>query len=49
MPGMLRPLGKAKNIAYKILGEPANIKSKKTKLQLMIDRRLLWDETSRVR
>jgi hypothetical protein len=44
---MPRPDGKAKKIAYKIMGKPANMqkKTKRSKLQ----EALLREETSRVR
>lgn len=46
---MPRPRGKAKKIAYNILGVPANIAAKPTKKQKILDKRLLWEDTSRVR
>ena len=46
---MPRPYGKAKKIAYKILGVPANIAAKPTKKQKIIDKHLLYEDTSRVR
>ena len=46
---MVRPLGKAKKIAFKILGTPANMKQKKTAEQIKLERRLLFEETQRVR
>ncbi len=46
---MPRIPGKGKKLAYKILGVPANIASKKTKVQKRINKRLLFEETSRVR
>lgn len=49
MPGMPRIPGKAKKIAFKILGVPANIASKKTPEQKNVDRRIIFDETIRVR
>ncbi len=48
MPAMLRPEGKAKRIAYAILGKPANMQ-KRTKKERFVDRRLLFEETYRVR
>ena len=45
---MPRPDGKAKKIAYAILGKPANQK-KKSKKQKEIDKILLFQETARVR
>lgn len=49
MPTMIRIKGKPKNIAYKILGVPANIAYKPSKKEKEIKRRLLFEETSRVR
>lgn len=45
MPIMLRTSDKAKKVAYKILGEPANIASKKTPKEIKIDQRLVQYET----
>lgn len=45
MPTMIRMSDKAKKIAYKILGVPANIASKKTPKQKEIDRDLQIYET----
>jgi hypothetical protein len=49
MPSMPRIPGKGVRIAFKILGVPANIASKKSKEQREINRRLWFEETSRVR
>ena len=49
MPSMPRIPGKGPKIAFKILGVPANIAAKKTKEQKFINRRLWFEETSRVR
>lgn len=49
MPSMPRIPGKAKKIAYRILGVPANIQSKKNNKQQKINRRLVFEETVRVR
>jgi len=49
MPGMLRPKGKARRIAYKILGVPANLQSKRTPEEKKINRRLIYEETWRSR
>lgn len=49
MPSMPRIPGKGPKIAFKILGIPANIAAKKTKEQKFINRRLWFEETSRVR
>lgn len=48
MPGMPRMKGKAKKIAYAILGVPANME-KDVKKNKYIEHRLVFDETSRVR
>jgi len=48
MSVMIRPKGKAKKIAYSILGKPANM-DKKSKKDQEIDRRLLFYETYKVR
>lgn len=45
MPSMIRPRGKAKKIAYKILGRPANMTSKETPKQKKVDRLLDIQET----
>ena len=45
---MIRPNGKAKKIAYSILGKPANF-DKKSQRDKEIDRRLLFYETYKVR
>lgn len=49
MPAMPRVKGVAKKIAFSILGTPPNLKEKKTALQKKIDRRLMYDNTQRVR
>lgn len=49
MPTMIRPKGKATNIAYKILGTPQNIAHKETKKEFFVNRRLLYEETHKVR
>jgi hypothetical protein len=48
MPGMPRIKGMGKKVAYKILGVPANMKKDKKK-QEKIDKRLVFEETVRVR
>jgi hypothetical protein len=48
MAVMIRPKGKAKKIAYDLLGKPANM-DKKSKRDQEIDRRLLFYETFKVR
>lgn len=45
---MIRPKGKAKKIAYALLGKPANL-DKKSKKDQDINRRLLFYETYKVR
>lgn len=45
---MIRPKGKAKKIAYAILGKPANM-DKKSQRDKDVDRRLLFYETYKVR
>lgn len=49
MPGMIRPKGKAKKIAFKILGKPANMQEKPDKKKRKVNQRLLYEETQRVR
>jgi len=49
MPAMPRTSSKATKIAYRILGVPANIQYKPTKRQKRINKRLVLDETTRVR
>lgn len=49
MPAAPRPKGKAKNIAFKILGTPPNIAFKRDKRQKQINKRLIFEETTRVR
>ena len=46
---MPRPKDKARKIAYKVLGIPSNIAFKRSKEQKKINRRLLYEETFRVR
>lgn len=47
---MIRPSGKGKKIAYAILGVPQNMqKVRKTPEQKWVDKRLVFEETSRVR
>jgi hypothetical protein len=48
MPAMVRAAGKAKKIAYGILGVPANLQ-KKSKKKKKTDQVLLFQETARVR
>lgn len=49
MPAMPRISNKATKIAYKILGVPANMESKKTKRKRKLEERLTAEETVRVR
>jgi hypothetical protein len=49
MPVMPRVSKKTTNIAYKILGVPSNIAFKRTKREKEINRRLVFEETARVR
>lgn len=49
MPAMIRPKGKPQKIAYKILGVPDTLQSKATKKERKINKRLVFEETSRVR
>lgn len=49
MSAMVRPEGKARKIAWAILGVPANMMSKKTKRQREIDAKLRSEESSRLR
>lgn len=49
MPAMIRIKGKAERIAFKILGVPANLSSYKNKEQRRINKRLVFEETARVR
>lgn len=46
---MPRPNNKTKKIAYKILGTPDNIRHKRSKEERYIDKRLLFEESYRVR
>ncbi len=49
MPSMPRMPGKGTKIAYKILGVPSNIAFKRNKAEQKINKRLLFEETYRVR
>lgn len=49
MPGMPRPKGKAMKIAYSILGKPLSANVKKDTHRREIDKRLIFEETTRVR
>lgn len=47
MPAAPRPKGKAKKIAFNILGKPANMQNDKTPYGKKVDRELTYQETSR--
>lgn len=49
MPAMPRPEGKAKKIAYAILGVPDNMKTVKSPKKKREDKELVFQETVRVR
>lgn len=49
MPSMPRIPGKPTKIAYKILGVPANIAFKRDELAKKINKRLIFEESTRVR
>jgi len=49
MPAMPRPNKKATQIAFNILGVPANMRSKKTESQKKLDQQLLAQQTSRIK
>lgn len=49
MPTMPRVKGKAKKIAFKILGTPPNLTYKRNMKKSTINKRLVFEETQRVR
>lgn len=49
MPAMPRIKGKATKIAYKILGTPPNMVFKRSPKEKKVNRRLIFEETTRVR
>jgi hypothetical protein len=49
MPGMPRIDKKTAEIAYKIVGVPANLRSKESQKQEKQNKRLTYEETQRVR
>lgn len=49
MPTMMRMPGKPKKIAYKILGVPANLEFKRDAIEKKINKRLIFEESIRVR
>jgi hypothetical protein len=49
MPAMIRVPGKATKIAYNILGKPQNMQSKMMKKNSQVNKRLIFEETRKVR
>lgn len=49
MPAMPRIKGKATKIAFRILGIPANMLFKRSPKEKKVNRRLIFEETTRVR
>ena len=49
MPTMFRPDRLPKKIAFKILGTPSNIAEKRTEIEKKIDKKIMYDNTQRVR
>jgi len=49
MPIAPRPKGKAKKIAYSVLGVPLNLQKRNWKKNEKSEYRLTWEETTRVR
>jgi len=49
MPVMPRMSGKARKIAYKILGKPANMENVKSKKKSKLNKRLTFEETQQVK
>lgn len=49
MPATFRPENKCRKIAFAILGTPSNIAEKKTAIEKKIDKKILYDNTQRVR
>ncbi len=49
MAAMFRPNNRCKKIAWSILGTPSNIAEKKTAIEKKIDKKILYDNTQRVR
>jgi hypothetical protein len=47
MPTMVRPKGKAKKVAFSILGTPPNMHDDKKKKDTALDKRLVYEETQR--
>ncbi|HTJ49074.1 MAG TPA: hypothetical protein VL443_06430 [Cyclobacteriaceae bacterium] len=46
---MPRPKGKAKKIAYAVLGMPMNLQRQNWKKDKQVENRLVFEETARVR
>lgn len=46
---MTRIKGKATDIAYKVLGTPPNLRKNQSRTQRKIDKKLSYENTSRVR
>lgn len=49
MPVMVRPFDRARKIAFKILGKPANMQARTSIKDRRINKRLIFEETARVR
>ena len=49
MPIMIRPEGRAKKIAYAILGTPANMVNKRSKIKSKIDKTLVFQDSTRAK
>lgn len=49
MPAMPRTKNRATRVAYKIMGVPANVAHKRSAAEKKIDKRLLYEDTFRVR
>lgn len=49
MPAMPRPDGKAKKIAYAIIGKPSNLAQKKNKKLNALRELMLYQDTARVK
>lgn len=49
MPAMPRIMGKPTKIAYKILGEPLNLQRKRKPKENRVNKRLIFEETTRAR
>ena len=49
MPAMPRVKSKPTAIAYKILGKPLNLQTKRTPKEKQVNKRLIFEETTRAR